>query len=96
MHLLDARDRFIRETFHHLMEGALHCGFCRLEVIEGGAEAITESLAAQPAAKDSADAISGKIAAVICYVQSRSATVWALPGRRSLIHGRNSLPLTLQ
>jgi hypothetical protein len=59
MHLFDARDRFIAQPFHDLMDGALYLLFRRLEVVEGRPLSVTEGAAAVAAAKNDAHAVSG-------------------------------------
>jgi len=95
MHSFDSRDCFKTQAFQDLMNRAKDFFFRRLEVIKSRSESVAEGLSAKLAAKNESRAIAGRITTVIIYVDSRSTTECALPGKRYWLgHSKHSLPLS--
>src|SRR5437667_9156273 len=78
------------------MYGFLYFRLGSLQVIKSRAVSVTEGFQAYPTFVDGAHSVLRTVATVVTYILGSDPTVDALPGKRScLLHGRNSLPLTL-
>src|ERR1044071_10177640 len=78
------------------MYASFYFSFWRLQVIKSCAVSIAEGFTACPTFIDYAYSILRWVATVVTYMLGSCPTVDTLPGKRfCLVHGRNSLPLTL-